>query len=269
MSHFTVLVIGENPEEQLAPYHEFECTGINDQYVQDIDVTEEVRAEGLDYHGLEDRVVEDESQVDKSDTHKYGYAVVKDGVIVKAVNRTNPNKKWDGYMLGGRFSGHLILKDGSAANTARKGEVDFWLMRENAAQEAAQTWDKFHGVLAGRDLPKWSEIREKHGEDIDAARKEYHSHPVIKDIHAAEFYFLFDGPEKYMVSRDEYMQNARNNAVSTFAVIKDGNWYERGKMGWRACVSDEKPKEEWNREFAQLLDGLPDDTLLSVWDCHI
>jgi hypothetical protein len=26
MSHFTVLVIGDNPEEQLAPYHEFECT---------------------------------------------------------------------------------------------------------------------------------------------------------------------------------------------------------------------------------------------------
>ena len=45
MSHFTVLVVGEDPESKLAPFHEFECTGIKDQYVQDIDITEEARKE--------------------------------------------------------------------------------------------------------------------------------------------------------------------------------------------------------------------------------
>ena len=43
MSHFTVLVIGNNVEEQLQPYHEFECTGTDDKYVKDIDITEDVR----------------------------------------------------------------------------------------------------------------------------------------------------------------------------------------------------------------------------------
>jgi len=43
MSHFTVLVIGDDPERQLAPFHEFECTGTDDQYVQDIDITKEAR----------------------------------------------------------------------------------------------------------------------------------------------------------------------------------------------------------------------------------
>ena len=43
MSHFTVLVIGENPEKQLAPYHEYECTDRADEYVQDVDITEESR----------------------------------------------------------------------------------------------------------------------------------------------------------------------------------------------------------------------------------
>jgi hypothetical protein len=47
MSHFVVLVIGDNVEQQLAPYHEFECTGRDDQYVVDIDITEEVRNEYL------------------------------------------------------------------------------------------------------------------------------------------------------------------------------------------------------------------------------
>jgi hypothetical protein len=44
MSHFTVLVVGDNPEEQLAPYHEFECTGYDDEYIVDFDITDEVKA---------------------------------------------------------------------------------------------------------------------------------------------------------------------------------------------------------------------------------
>jgi hypothetical protein len=43
MSHFVVLVIGEDPTAQLAPFHEFECTGQDDQFVQTLDRTEEVR----------------------------------------------------------------------------------------------------------------------------------------------------------------------------------------------------------------------------------
>lgn len=45
MSHFSVLVIGPDHEAQLAPFHEFECTGTDDQYVQDIDKTAEAREE--------------------------------------------------------------------------------------------------------------------------------------------------------------------------------------------------------------------------------
>lgn len=269
MSHFTVLVIGDNPEKQLAPFHEFECTGYNDEYVQDIDVTAEVLREGLDYHGLEDRIVESESQVDKSGPHKYGYAIMQNGELVKAVNRTNPNAKWDWYSLGGRWQGHLQLKTGEAVDQARKGDVDFWLIRETAAQEAAQEYDRFHAVLNGREFPKWSEIRERHGEDIDAARNEYQSNPVVKDMNNANFHFIFDDPKRFLVSREEFMQAARNSAVSTFAVIKDGKWYERGEMGWWGIVTDEKDRDAWNDEFSKLLDGLPDDTLLSVYDCHI
>lgn len=41
MTHFSVLIIGDNPEGQLAPYHQYECTGINDEYVKDVDCTSE------------------------------------------------------------------------------------------------------------------------------------------------------------------------------------------------------------------------------------
>src|SRR3546814_8966760 len=74
MSHFGVLVIGGNVEQQLAPYHEFECTGLNDQFVQDIDVTEELAArivngesleDALDEYGLSDKIVDSEADVQK------------------------------------------------------------------------------------------------------------------------------------------------------------------------------------------------------------
>jgi hypothetical protein len=50
VSHFTVLVVTkERPDDEtlrevLQPYHEFECTGIDDKYVQEIDDTQRLRA---------------------------------------------------------------------------------------------------------------------------------------------------------------------------------------------------------------------------------
>lgn len=45
MSHFSVIVIGEDFEKQLAPYHEYECTGVRDGYVVEVDEMEEARKE--------------------------------------------------------------------------------------------------------------------------------------------------------------------------------------------------------------------------------
>lgn len=50
MSHFTVMVIGADYAKQLATYHEFECTGVVDEYVQSINELDGYKkgyAEGL------------------------------------------------------------------------------------------------------------------------------------------------------------------------------------------------------------------------------
>ena len=106
MTHFTVLVVGDNVEEQLLPYHEFECTGLDNQYVQDIDVTDDFTAQFkrdkedgyatpseylTEYHGI--NIINDISELDLNDEHKYGYAIVDGDKIIKVVRRTNPNKK--------------------------------------------------------------------------------------------------------------------------------------------------------------------------------
>ncbi|MNU30402.1 hypothetical protein D3C71_188870 [compost metagenome] len=175
MSHYAVLVVlPEEPTDEvigrtLAPWHEFECTGRNDQYVVEIDITEEANREydgwtttrlrdpdgnlhdpyGADgelkpefskeddtgyrrFHApegyeevklpvseFEDRatwiadfhgcnVAEAESRIDLEETHKFGHVLVDaEGSVVRVVKRTNPNKKWDYWTVGGRYSGRL------------------------------------------------------------------------------------------------------------------------------------------------------------------
>ena len=68
-------------------------------------------------------------------------------------------------------------------------------------------------------------------------------------------------------TREQYL--ARCGMPSTFAVVKDGRFYERGEMGWWAVVIDEKDPEAWDKEFWKLLENVSDETMLSVVDCHI
>jgi hypothetical protein len=52
-------------------------------------------------------------------------------------------------------------------------------------------------------------------------------------------------------------------------VLKDGKWAERGEMGWFGMVSNEQDKNAWDQQFNDMLDALPDDTLITICDCHI
>lgn len=40
-------------------------------------------------------------------------------------------------------------------------------------------------------------------------------------------------------------------------------------MGWFGCVSNEKEIDQWLVEFDKLIDSLPPETRLSLYDCHI
>jgi len=62
---------------------------------------------------------------------------------------------------------------------------------------------------------------------------------------------------------------ANIDELKTFAVLKNGKWYEKGEMGWWGIVTDEKLESDWESEQKKLIEGLPDDTLISIYDCHI
>jgi hypothetical protein len=317
MSHFTVLVVGEDVDKQLAPYHEFECTGEDNEYVQDVDSTEEAKQayeshlhgfiKGAtflefvqDYYGRKSVLFGEKP--DLAEEHKYGYVLLdENGDVAKVINRTNPNKKWDWYQIGGRWNGFFKLKAGltgvqgecgvpalfdpdykpptaDRADQCFKGDIDIEAMRDEAGATAAKNYDLFASVIEGLPpIVSWEEILEKHGlENIDAARDEsarlvhilYHAQPAVKALRENKDTVWFE-PNNFACSREEYIQTARDGALMTFAIVKDGKWHERGKMGWFAFVSNEKESGEWESEFNALIDSAPAYTLFTVVDCHI
>jgi hypothetical protein len=400
------MVIGPNVEAQLAPYHEFECTGNDDQYVQEIDETEDARAtfdkhtttrykdpdgnlvnpytpegnhnpmfwreltpeeeakflgkghnffqdyddkehgvrlysgdwhDGKPYHvkafaypseGWSEVEVLDstvrtfaefceeyyghkvvpfgeqpnfEYTLDAegrqtSSNHKYGYTLVDEqGNVIKTIDRTNPNRKWDWYSVGGRWNGYFKLKQMAMgvlgrpglqtmnddykpvgedrADMIMKGDIDIEGMRAEAGTEAAEQYDLFLSVTAPYPLPiTWQQAQERNTTDgkVDwnAAREQFNSQPMVVALRSNRETYWFD-IDDFLIPRDAYIERARNGALATFAVIKDGKWYQRGDMGWWGMVSNEEDRDTWYKQVSDLINGLPDDTLLTVVDCHI
>jgi hypothetical protein len=54
-----------------------------------------------------------------------------------------------------------------------------------------------------------------------------------------------------------------------FCLVVDGKWAERGEMGWWTIVTNEKDKEDWNKEFMSIIETLPADSQVTNVDFHI
>ena len=231
---------------------------------------------------------------------KYGYMLLDEqGEVMKVIDRTNPNAKWDWYQVGGRYLGRLLVKpnargrvgkSGAFSNkplhqdgvdSCRWGDVDLDRMRDEAEARAAADYDSIAAVVKGRTFKSWPEVRREFGcldgdhvnwpeGAMEKARDAYHEQEVIKELSSHKDLFRWDGYEEYRQPREEFLAKARERALSSFAVItEDGKWYERGEMGWWGIVRDEKDVDTWDREFAKLLDNLTPDHYVTYVDCHI
>lgn len=339
MSHFTVMVVtasGSQDEiaKALQPFHEFECTGTNDQYVVDVDKTAEameawkkateVRLKAPDgslhnrftkegawdhrfsvldpdalswrsdqriefvpagWERVEVPASECEAAADwisdyygwpisgEGAASEYGYVEIDaDRNVVKCVDRTNPNAKWDWWVVGGRWSDSLLLNGGKTADSARIGDLDVETMRRSAADEAGALWDKVSVALAGVKNPEaWDSITARHKPDFAAAREEYHAQPGIIALKAAfpDSWGLDDELYAANMTRNEFREFKADSRLATFALLVDGQWFQRGEMGWWACVSDDVGQAKWNREFNKKISELSSDTWVTMVDCHI
>lgn len=77
------------------------------------------------------------------------------------------------------------------------------------------------------------------------------------------------GEEFHQLSENIIRVKELDHKLVPFAVVTpDGNWHERGKMGWWAMVRDEKPDDDWENEVMKLIQSHQDCWAIGV-DCHI
>lgn len=297
MSHFTVMVIGNNPEEQLLPFHEFECTGLNNEYIQEIDETK-TKIKEYEKYKEENQTFEeylldegynfakDYPELDIEENHKYSYFYKTADGEIKVVRRTNPNAKWDWYLLGGRWSGYFKLKkykNGIVgepglmtppakvgyADQAYKKDIDWGGMMQEATEKAEIKYNKAHSIINGREFYLWDHVRDNMNLSIDEAGEFYNNQEVVKDFKKSDEFYFREKADDFIISKEKYLDNAGKEVICPFALILDGKWYERGEMGWWGCVFNGKEQDKWNDEFFKLFNEISEDTLISMFDCHI
>jgi len=334
MSHYTVLVVGENIEEQLAPFQENNMGDCPNEYLEFNDVEEEynesyktdtahcyVEPDGKPHCKYDSRFKETgeyicpdgwtEEEVPVKELYSFeeyiedycGYT--KDEETGKYGYWENPNAKWDWYQTGGRWAGSFKIKpeyqdlylkeepnfswgwDEESKNddiqsmrvdSAIKKHIDFDSIMAEAGEKARAEYKKVTSYLSkhgGEDFKPWKYFLDKRDNDeitIDEAREQYREQQAKKEQRDSkdelgENAVWIELDNFIDISEDEYVDKKRIQSIMFFAILKDGKWAERGKMGWWACVSDEK--DDWEDIYMKILDSVDDDDRLTVVDCHI
>lgn len=295
----------EDLHKILLPWHEYECTGFED-YVVDVDVTDEMVEDhkkygngkpfGADWVRDWSGAVERNGRYYKHTNPNARWDWYKVGgrwtgmLVPKYDPAQDPRNKKVCDLCGGtgkrqdrpeqdRCNGcngtgaMLVWSTQWAKNDADQVQVrDLPLaaLRDEAERRALVRYDRAMRIIAGRPIPEWRAMIEGISLDkIDEMRERYRNDPVVRDLKEG-----FDDPflgdiDTFRMDRFAVAVRARNEAVSSFAVVYDGQWYEKGKMGWWGVVRDEKDADRWNEEFSALLDKVSPEAWLTVVDCHI
>lgn len=219
----------------------------------------------------------------------------------------NPDSKWDWFVEGGRWSGMLMLKKGVRATSdmlgrrgvmdettdeellsqrrvdqALKKDIDWKGMYNANLYERVETYDKFEKLIGEPVDDKTLDTCSKWWKENQFANPVYPQKPkekydsldsLIKDHWRKQcardtgLISLFSPSE--IPTRDEFL--ADTPTICTHSVLRDGEWIEKGEMGWFGVSSEsEDESREWNESFFdRFIKPLDEDTLLTIIDCHI
>jgi len=138
MSHFTVLVIGEDLEGQLAPYDEqIEVT----PYKQYADSDQIAHYESLYREKHDGQDPEDDQVLVTWLREEFNYhEFQRDQTGIYEMSTYNPKSKWDWYSVGGRWTGYFVTRKWSSVteawNTIHDEAVARGLDHDDAGAEA-------------------------------------------------------------------------------------------------------------------------------------
>ena len=251
--HFSIMVVGDNVEEQMAPFQENNMGDCPNEYL-------EYYVNGTWYQTKEEAIAD------------CGEAAETDGYW------SNPNSKWDWYVIGGRFQRKFLPKDGVEYNKGsasvfedpdpnyaaqiRKGDIDFDRMKKEWEQRMIAQWDKLMGVLGNIPID-WKPSTDFNWDD-DVERAKYWEQDGIKQIKESEdFRWGFDCHQldKMLGCKnvdDWIKKHDWRGCYRPYGYIKDGEWID---CDWHT-------DGDYNKAFDKWFDSLPDSAIINIVDCH-
>lgn len=168
--------------------------------------------------------------------------------------------------------------DPGTADQCRLGDIDIERAREEAALRGTEAFTLWLRTFTTYGKPKsWEQIRDHvcgagdkfRPDNIKKARELFTRQPAIK-AYRSEKNVVWGCPvEEFGFDLTAYVDQCRDAALVPYAVVKDGKWHGKGRMGWFGMSFEEVDEKEWNRNFHKLLTDLPPDTLITMVDCHI
>jgi hypothetical protein len=192
------------------------------------------------------------------------------GILVKG-------SMWDFWTLGGRWSGHLRIKEGvepirgerswtnekekddpHAADAAYKEDIDFEGLELLTNGRIEEFWKALQGCIEA-----YKAGNEKKAENFDVRTTLIDMgivtgrEPMVTYVNGLT---LEDLKTKYRPHFE----------WGTYAYLDENGWREPGKMGWWGCSSaTPETLVQQQASFMEWLKSKPDGTLFAVVDCHI
>ena len=241
--HFVCIVAGDNPDELMKPYdrreeeepyvryHYKDAAKIKEKYIELYEGILNSDEETIDKEELED-IVNDLKEMSVEEF----YEELTEGLTIDdetgdAISTENRQGMFSYYELGKWLSVPFLLKGGREVFQAKKSDIN---------------WDKIH--LGGGDIYRktWEMVMEGVEPSTDYEKAIYDN---MKD---KETYFKkFETKENYVVS---------NTAFWGYAFLSE-------KTGW-VDASDTNDQFVWMSEYYNMfIKNLPDDTLLTIYEC--
>jgi hypothetical protein len=248
-------------------------------------------AEFIEYwHNFEE--VKEWAQPDYKGAHGSGYYVTNaEEKVTKVFRRYNPEGHWDWYVIGGRWAGELRALDTSIAlacdeagdgefDVCQRGNLDIEAMRlaraaelradiESITTRAGVDLDTLERMLhVNRELhPKWLEMKPR-PQGAEYGKWLCDAHPEGKTLlQVTKACFSLPSLKEGQTIED-YVNSAY--PLTAHAVIKDGKWLHRGKMGMFTSISDETmSNDEWNEYVWKMVETMPIDHWITIVDCHV
>ena len=166
------------------------------------------------------------------------------------ISTYNPKAKWDWYSIGGRWAGMLNIN----SEWINEAYDNYEYISDEYISDSAP----IKVVDFSPNMDKYNHFKTWGEENVDADDKEW------TDFYRKEYY------TDYYHDANDYA--LRNSIFTTFAVVtSDGEWHERGEMGWFG-MSSETPEEgeDWDINYYKNFIATADpEDWITIVDCHI